>query len=885
MDLSDVLTAFRQDPEFMRCVTAWQRIPARSARVAPWPAGLDSRLVAAACDRGIEQPYTHQAQAIAAALGGEHVVLATSTASGKTLAYNLPVLHALLNDPAACALYLFPTKALAYDQIAALGELVGVLRADVAVRPYDGDTPSAHRPAIRREARLLVSNPDMLHTGILPHHTRWARFFASLRYVVLDELHTYRGILGGHVANLLRRLRRVCRFYGSDPRFVCASATIANPRELAEWLVEAPVTLVDDDGAPQGEKHFILYNPPLVDPQLGIRRSATLAAKDIAARFLQADVQTIVFARARLTTEVLLGYLRDAIVADGGNAQTVQGYRGGYLPTERRRIEQGLRQGQVRGVVATNALELGVDIGQLSACVIAGYPGTIASTWQQAGRAGRRAGLSAAVLVASALPLSQYLVTHPRYFFGQPVEQALLDPDNLAVLANHLACAAFELPFEREEPFGNFSDAQAVLDALAEEGVLHSSNDRYTWIGEGYPASGVSLRASTSDNVVIQDVADEYTPTSPQVIGQIDRPSAPMLIHEGAIYLHGGATYVVESLDWEKGLACVRATEVDYYTSASATTDVRNLQVLRSDIPHSSSTHVLERVDEERVNEEQQGVHRAYGELLVTTRATGYRKIKRYTHEVLAWEPIDLPEQQLRTFGYWLALSEELTARLQEIGVLMPPADYGPNWPAQRDAALARDGHRCRHCGAYEREGRQHDVHHVTPFRSFGYVPGANDLFKFANVLENLITLCLNCHHRVERARGAHGALSGLAYLLGNLAPLHLMCDPGDLGSTVQARAPETGLPTVTLYDRAPGGAGLSVRLYELHDSLLEAALDVVRRCPCADGCPGCVGPAGEGAGPGAKALTQRLLEAIVGTETRSGPASAAARRKCPAAS
>jgi len=301
--------------------------------------------------------------------------------------------------------------------------------------------------------------------------------------------------------------------------------------------------------------------------------------------------------------------------------------------------------------------------------------------------------------------------------------------------------------------------------------------------------------------------------------------------------------------------------------------------VLRSDAPHSSFTHIPEVVDEERVNEEKQGVHRAYGELLVTTRATGYRKIKRYTHEVLAWEPIDLPEQQLRTFGYWLALSEELTARLQEIGVLMPPADYGPNWPAQRDAALARDGHRCRHCGAYEREGRQHDVHHITPFRSFGYLPGANDLFKFANVLENLITLCPNCHHRVERTRGAHGALSGLAYLLGNLAPLHLMCDPGDLGSTVQARAPETGLPTVTLYDRAPGGAGLSVRLYELHDSLLEAALDVVRRCPCADGCPGCVGPAGEGAGPGAKALTQRLLEAIVGTETRSGPASAAARR------
>ena len=855
MPLSDVLTVFRQDPAFMRCVTAWERIPARLARVAPWPAGLDPRLVAAARDRSIEQLYTHQAQAVEAVLAGEHVVLSTSTASGKTLAYNLPILNTLLNDPAACALYLFPTKALAHDQISNLQSLivrlsardeVSNLQSPIPVRPYDGDTPSSHRPAIRREARLLVTNPDMLHTGILPHHTRWTRLFANLRYVVLDELHTYRGIFGGHVANVLRRLRRVCRFYGSDPRFLCASATIANPRELAERLIEAPVTLVDDDGAPQGDKHFILYNPPLVDPQLGIRRSAALVAKDIAARFLQANVQTIVFARARLTTEVLLGYLRDSVAAAGNDPQAVQGYRGGYLPSERRAIERGLRQGVVCGVVATNALELGVDIGQLDACIMAGYPGTIASAWQQAGRAGRRAELSVAVLVASALPLDQYLITHPRYFFGQPVEQALLDPDNLAVLANHLACAAFELPFERGETFGNFGDAEAVLDAIAGEGVLHRSNDRYIWIGEGYPAGELSLRTGTPDNVVIQDVSV----VPPNVIGQMDRPSAPVLIHEGAVYLHGGETYVVESLDWEEGIARVRAAELDYYTRASSTTDVRIVE-------EYSPGH------EDEDARKQGKTMRGYGEMLVTTRATGYRKIKRYTHEVLAWAPIDLPEQELRTIGYWLALSEGLTTQLQEAGVLPPPADYGPNWPAQRDSARARDGYVCRHCGAPEREGRQHDVHHVTPFRTFGYVPGVNDLYKLANRLENLITLCPACHRRTERARWARGALSGLAYLLRNLAPLHLMCDPGDLGSAVQARAPETGLPTVTLYDRTPGGAGLSARLYELHDELLEAALDVVRRCPCADGCPGCVGPAGE-AEPGTKALTRQLLKAIV---------------------
>ncbi len=850
MSLSNVLTAFRQDPSFMRCVTAWERVPARPARVAPWPDVLDPRLVAAARERGVEQLYTHQAQAVKAALAGEHVVLAASTASGKTLAYNLPILHTLLDDPAACALYLFPTKALAHDQISNLQSLISNFQSPLALRPYDGDTPSSHRPTIRREARLLVTNPDMLHTGILPHHTRWARLLGNLRYVVLDELHTYRGIFGGHVANVLRRLRRVCRFYGSDPRFICASATIANPRELAQRLIEAPVALVDDDGAPRGEKHFILYNPPLVDRELGIRRSSALAAQDIAVRFIRADVQTITFARARLTTEVLLGYLRDSVAADGGDPQAIQGYRGGYLPSERRAIERGLREGEVRGVVATNALELGVDIGQLGACVMAGYPGAIASAWQQAGRAGRRVGTSAAVLVASALPLDQYLISHPRYFFGQPVERALLDPDNLAVLTSHLACAAFELPFEAGERFGSAGDAAALLDVLASEDVLHRSNGRYTWIGEGYPARRLSLRTGVPDNVVIQDVGGGL----PRVVGQMDRPSAPTLLHSGAVYLHGGETYFVESLDWDEGIARVRAAELDYYTRASSTTDVRVLEEYSPGHEgREAGEHVLS----------------GYGEVLVTTRATGYRKIKLYTHETLAWAPIDLPEQEWRTIGYWLALAEGITARLQKAGVLLPPIDYGPDWSAQRDAARARDGYFCRQCGAPEREGRQHDVHHITPFRAFGYVPGVNDFYRLANRLENLITLCAACHRRAERARGTRGPLSGLAYLLRNLAPLHLMCDPGDLGSAIghvmsaQSSASETRLPTVTLYDRVPGGAGLSARLYELHDELLEAALDVVSSCPCADGCPGCVGPAGD-VEPGTKALTHQLLGMIV---------------------
>jgi DEAD/DEAH box helicase domain-containing protein len=825
----------------MRCVTAWERIPARRARTAPWPTDLDSRLVEAVQAAGVGALYTHQANAIAPALAGQNVVLATAAASGKSLAYNLPVLQTLLNDPEACSLYLFPTKALAHDQMAALKPLISALQAPIPLRPYDGDTPSSHRASIRREARLLVSNPDMLHMGILPHHTRWVRFFSNLRWVVLDELHVYRGVFGSHVANLLRRLRRVCRFYGSDPRFLCASATIANPQGLAERLLEASVHPVEEDGSPRGEKHFLVYNPPLVDRQLGIRRSALLAALEVTDHLLRAEVQTILFARARLTTEVLLGYLQDAVSNRGRDPERIRGYRGGYLPTQRRQIEQGLREGEVRAVVATNALELGVDIGELTACVMVGYPGSIASTWQQAGRAGRRAGKSLAILIASPSPLDQYLAANPRYFFGRPVEEALLDPNNPAILADHLACAAFELPFETGEPFGTVKDADELLDLLAEEGALHRGADRYTWIGEGYPAGAVGLRTSTPDTVVIQEADTD----PPQVIGEVDRPSAPLLVYPGAIYLHEGESYLVESLDWEAGLAHVRAEDVDYYTRASATTEVEVLESLE--------THSAEG-----------GWETGLGHVKVTTRVASYRQIRRYTHEGLGWGEVHLPEQTLQTVGTWLDLSEGLVEKLQEERVLRPPTDYGPNWAAQRDAARARDGHQCRYCGAPERRGRQHDVHHITPFHLFGYVPGLNEFYRPANALDNLITLCPSCHRRAERARGARSALSGLAYLLRHLTPLHLLSAPGDLGSAVQARAPETGLPRLTFYDRAAGGAGLSPRLYELFDNLLETALERVRSCSCGDGCPSCVGPAGEHE-PGTKHRTTRLLDAMVG--------------------
>jgi len=847
MELGTLLEQLRLDPHFMRHVTAWERLPARPARYAEFPAALDRRLVEMLRRLGVTPLYTHQVQAIEAVLNGQHVVLVAGTASGKSLAYHLPALQFALHDANATALYLFPTKALAQDQAAALGKLVEALDADADIRfnIYDGDTPAAERTRIRRQGGILISNPDMLHTGILPYHTRWAGFFQNLRLVVLDEVHTYRGIFGSHMANVLRRLRRICRFHGSEPIFVCTSATIANPQELAERLIEAPVVLIDEDGAPRGEKHIVIYNPPTVDQRLNIRRSYILEARRIARRFIEAGAQTIVFARARLTTEVLLGYLRDEVAQAGLDEGSIRGYRGGYLPLERREIERGLRNGSVRGVVATNALELGIDIGALGAAVLAGYPGTIASTWQQFGRAGRRTDVSVGVLVASADPLDQYIATHPRYLFERPPEHALINPNNLVILINHLRCAAYELPFEQNEPFGTFEDAPAILELLAESGEVHRSGGIYRWVSQDYPAAEISLRTSTQDVVVIQD----HTNGAPRVIGEVDRGSAPIMVYEGAVYLHEGTSYLIEHLNWEQGLAIARRTDVDYYTDALSST---NVQV----IEESESAPAGDCV-------------KAHGRVMVTTQATGYRIVRRYTHETLGYGTINLPPQQFETTAYWFYLTPDLVAQLEEADILLRPNDYGPDWPRQRDAARARDGYRCTRCGAPERNGRQHDVHHVRPFREFGYIRGQNENYRAANQLENLVTLCHACHRMVEAAHRTHSALSGLSNALRSLATLFLMCSPNDISVVAESRSTATGAPTITVYDHAPGGLGFSVRLFDLHQELMAGALDLVRDCPCVQGCPACVGPVGE-IGEDAKQLTLALLKAIVGQEATS---------------
>ncbi len=620
-------------------LTAVRHITAREAQWAPMPGWVRPELAAAYRAKGVEKLYTHQAEAAERVRAGRNVVVVTPTASGKTICYNLPVLSAVLENADTRALYLFPTKALAQDQLAELHDLSARLEDGFGVFTYDGDTPSDARKAIRERGHIVLTNPDMLHTGILPHHTRWTRLFENLRYVVLDELHTYRGVFGSHLCNVLRRLRRIARFYGSDLQFICSSATIANPGELASRLIEAEVDVLDSNGAPAAEKFFIFYNPPVVNRFLGIRRSYIGETSRVAQEFLRRKLQTIVFANSRLHTEVLLTYLQQANPQSPGHPETIRGYRGGYLPGERREIERGLRDGRIRGVVSTNALELGIDIGSLDAVVMAGYPGTIASTWQRAGRAGRRSGSSCAMMVASSAPLDQFIVKHPDYFFGRSPEHAFIQPDNLEILINHLKCAAFELPLSTDEEFGDV-DVPALCERLAHAGYLHRTGEHWHWTQEAYPADTISLRSVTSDNFVIIDIADE-----PEVIGEVDFPSALTAVHPKAIYLHQGQQYHVERLNFEERKAYVKRVDVDYFTDAIRYTQVR----------------VLEIAEEERVASHAARVH---GDVLVRSQVVGFKKIKFFTNENVGAGKLELPENEMHTTACWITLERPLVESL-----------------------------------------------------------------------------------------------------------------------------------------------------------------------------------------------------------------------------
>ncbi len=640
--LDELLTSSRTGP----LITAVRHFEARPAVYAPFPSSLDPRLVEALRGRGIQQLYSHQTRAFETVAKGEHVVVVTPTASGKTLCYNLPVLQALVQQPESRVLYLFPTKALAQDQLAELTELAKSL-PDMRMYTYDGDTPQDARRSVRARANLVLTNPDMLHSGILPHHTKWVNLFQNLRYVVIDELHAYRGVFGSHLANVLRRLTRICRHYGSAPQFIMASATIANPRELAERLTGEHVSEVGESGAPTGEKLFLCYNPPVINPELGIRAPYLGEAAGLAIRFLKERVATIVFCQSRLSTEVVLATVKQGVEDRTGDSGIVRGYRGGYLPLRRREVEQGLRSGEVLGVVATSALELGIDIGHLDAAVLAGYPGTIASMWQQAGRAGRRSGGSVAVLVATSAPMDQYLATHPDYLFGAPPEHARVNPENPFILVNHLKCAAFELPFATAETFGG--DVQAHLQALEGEGLLHRAGQQFHWTSETYPADHVSLRTVTSDNFLVIDTTarDEKQIKRRQIIAEVDWKSAFAMIYPKAIYMVEGEPFEVQELRYredEEKVAYVKKVIVDYFTDAIS----------------AKGVWILQRFS----RQETPGLVAEQGEVLVAEKVVGFKKIKMGTLENVGAGEVELPQQEMQTTAAWLTVAPALLAEI-----------------------------------------------------------------------------------------------------------------------------------------------------------------------------------------------------------------------------
>jgi DEAD/DEAH box helicase domain-containing protein len=762
-------------------VTAVRRFPAREAEFAEFPSWIHTDLVAAYKAKGVRQPYSHQAAAAEAVHDGKNVVIVTPTASGKTLCYNLPVLNAILDDTDTRAIYLFPTKALAQDQLAELHDLNERLTNRFGVFTYDGDTPSDARKAIREKGHLVLTNPDMLHTGILPHHARWTRLFENLRYIVIDELHTYRGVFGSHLCNVLRRLRRIARFYGREPQFVCCSATIANPGELASRLIEKDVEVLSANGAPAAEKTFVFYNPPVVNRALGIRRSYLNESSRVAQEFLKHNLQTMVFANSRLHTELLLTYLQKANPQQPGKPETIRGYRSGYLPGERRDIERGLRDGRIRGVVSTSALELGIDIGSLDTVVMAGYPGTIAGTWQRAGRAGRRSGSSCAVMVASSAPLDQFIVRNPDYFFGNTPEHAFIQPDNLEILVNHLKCAAFELPIAPDESFGDV-DVPDLCARMAEAGFLHHAGDHYHWTQEAYPADTVSLRSVTSDNFIIIDVTGR-----PEVIGEVDFSSALTTVHEKAIYLHGAQQYHVEHLDFKERKAYVKQVDVDYYTDAIRYTQVK----------------VLEVAQEARASERNPSVAalRSHGDVLVRSQVVGFKKLKFFTNENIGAGDLQLPENEMHTTAYWITLERALIESL-------------PYTISERQSGM----------------------------------------FGLLHALETVATLLLMCDGR------------DLGTAIGEKPPV-----PGDnnesivsmrMEDAVKAGAKEFFEPNLYLYDAYPGGIGFSEPLFRAHELLVVKTRDLIVDCGCEQGCPSCVGPAGDLA-PRAKEAALAILDRL----------------------
>ncbi|MFJ8261279.1 DEAD/DEAH box helicase [Rummeliibacillus sp. NPDC094406] len=727
--IDELLQDWQSNPEMQDRVEYVHTIPAQPPKLVDFPTNLHPSLIKALHKRDIDQLYSHQREAFEYATNGQSFTAVTPTASGKSLCYHLPVLQAIMENSASRAIYLFPTKALAQDQKSDLNKLIEDSGEEILSYTYDGDTAPGIRQKVRKAGHIVMTNPDMLHSGILPHHTKWVSLFENLQYIVVDELHTYKGVFGSHVAHVLRRLLRICHFYGSHPVFICTSATIKNPKELAENLTNTKQQLITNNGAPTGKKTFLFYNPPIIHPTFGIRRSAILEVRDLARELYHSKIQSIIFAKSRVRVEMLVTYMK-SLTAKKIQDETIRGYRGGYLPSERRVIEKGLRDGTIQCVISTNALELGVDIGQLQACIMTGYPGNIASAWQQAGRAGRRQDDALIIYVAQSTALDQYIIKHPQYLFESSPEEARVYPENMLILMDHLKCASFELPFRVDDSYAEF-EVQDFLEYLQEEGVLLKTSDKWHWMSDSFPAHDISLRSASQENVVI---IDQSIPAHSKVIGEMDRYSALTLLHEEAIYLHQGTQFQVEKLDWEEKKAYVREVDVDYFTDANLAVELKVISEDKSrTIGHGEVT---------------------FGDIMTLATATIFKKIRFGTHDNIGSGPIHLPPEELHTSGTWLSF------------------DQPEHWK------------------------------------------------------EDDLT----------------GAMTGVAYAMNSFIPLFIQSDRSDVHVVPQVKATHSEKPTFFVYDRYPGGIGLSERVYDLWEDLLHHVYEHIVNCPCQKGCPSCIG-------------------------------------------
>ena len=746
MDVKESLEQLLENSEFTPNIIINRLLPAQEGIFSPFPDDLNPRIAKALRNRGINELYIHQYEVWKQVKMGKNVVVVTPTASGKTLCYNLPCLNALLSDESARCLYLFPTKALSQDQQAELNEIVGANELNLKINTYDGDTPESLRISARDSGRIIISNPDMLHAGVLPNHPKWIKFFSKLKFVVIDEAHAYRGVMGSHVANVIRRLRRIAAFYGAKPQFILCSATIANPERLASALIGQDVELVDKNGSPHGEKRIVLYNPPSEDKVQQKRRSIETESRRWMLALLKIGVKTILFAHSRIRTEVVASYVNDDLknIFTDNSRIRVEAYRGGFLPNERRDIERGLRDGSVHGVVSTNALELGIDIGGLDASIVAGFPGSFNSFWQQSGRAGRRGGTSVSVFIASMSPVDQYIIGDPDWFFRKSNEEAYIDPDNPYILTDHIKCACFELPFTDEELETDTliydENAKDALAYLEEAGIVRHTAEKWHWADRSYPAEGVSLRSASADNVVIIDI----TKGRNTVIGEMDRPSAKEMLFVNAVYIHRGQQFMVEELDIENRKCLVKEADVNYYTDGVTKTDIKVL------------------TEDEKL--EFNGGEGVISDVLVRTQVTKFKKIKFGDEQNIGYGEISLPEEEIQT---------------RCLALLFPKGSEG------------------------------------------------------GKVLDKMD----------ESAIGK--ALYGTGTLIRYIAPLFLLCDPRDLGIAERVRDPHFDLPALYVYDKYPGGTGLTESLSRKLEPLFKAILEVLQRCPCRNGCPSCVGAFG----------------------------------------